>query len=73
MASIDELLAGVPIYTRAQFELDRERLEHGFLMLHRLQADAIDRAIIDGTLSCCNPLVEEWIAIHDMEPYLEIP
>jgi hypothetical protein len=72
--SIDDLLAefGTEPFTLADFQRERADLEQRFLAVHGTHAEDIDIAIRRGVLPCTDPLVEEWVALWSLAPYVGV-
>ncbi len=73
--SIDDLLAefGTEAFTLADYQRERADLERRFLAVHGTHAEDIEVAIRRGLLPCTDPLVEEWVDLMSIAPYLEQP
>ncbi len=71
--SIDELLSdfGTEVFTLADYQREREELATRFLAVHGTHAEDIDVAIRRGLLPCADPIVERWVALQALAPYLE--
>jgi hypothetical protein len=72
--SIDDLLAEFETepFTLAEFQRERADLERRFLAAHGTHAEDIDVAIRRGVLPCTDPLVEEWVALWSLAPYVGV-
>ena len=70
--SIDDLLTrfGTKAFTAADYQRERAGLERRFLSIHGTHSEDIDVAIRRGVLPCTDPLVEEWIALQALAPYV---
>lgn len=71
-ASIDDLLAefGTEPFTLADYQRERADLEKRILVKHGTHAEDIDVAIRRGVLLCTDPLVEEWVELMALAPYV---
>jgi len=71
--SIDDLLSefGAEAFTLADYQRERANLEARFLAVHGTQREDIDVAIRRGLLPCADPIVERWVALQALAPYLE--
>lgn len=69
---IDDLLAefGTEAFTLADYKRERAALERRFLAVHGTHAEDIDVAIRRGVLPCTDPLVEDWVALQALAPYV---
>lgn len=67
LAALDD-----PEFTPAMFHAERAELVTAFHTKHGIAADAIDDAIRAHALPCTNPLVERWIELYELEPYLDL-
>lgn len=72
--SIDDLLVefGTEPFTLADFQRERVALELRFLATHGTHTEDIDIAIRRGVLPCTDPLVEEWVALWSLAPYVGV-
>lgn len=72
-ASIDELLEefGTRTFTLADFYRERSQLERKFLMTYGIHPVYIDGVIRRGELHCTT-LVDQWVALHELAPYLGV-
>lgn len=72
--TIDDLLAefGTESFTLADFQRERAELELRFLAVHGTHAEDIDAAIRRGVLPCTDSLVEEWIDLWALAPYVGV-
>lgn len=70
--SIDDLLAefGTEPFTLADYQRERADLERRFLAVHGTHAEDIDVAIRRGVLPCTDPLVEAWVDLQSLAPYV---
>lgn len=71
-AGIADLLArfNTKSFTGADYQRQRAVLERRFLSIHGTHAEDIDTAIQRGVLLCSDPLVEEWLALAALAPYV---
>jgi hypothetical protein len=70
--TIDDLLAefGDP-FTREDFDRERAALVRRFAEERDLRTvEEIETTIAEHILPCSDPLVEAWIDLHNLEPYL---
>lgn len=69
---IDYLIAefGTEPFTLADYRRDRADLERRFLAVHGTHAEDIDVAIRRGVLPCTDPLVEAWVDLQSLAPYV---
>jgi hypothetical protein len=67
---IDDLLAGTEPFTLADFRRECAAIERRFLTEHGTHAEDIDVAIRRGVLPCTDQLVEEWVALWTLAPYI---
>jgi hypothetical protein len=69
---IEDLLAEFDTkpFTLADYQRERAELERRFLASHGTHAEDIDTAIRRGILLCNDPLVEEWVALQALAPYV---
>ena len=56
-------------FSRKQFEEEKNELEEKFLK-KGIKPDEIDSKIESLELSCMDPLVEEWVDLMALRPYL---
>jgi len=71
-ARIDDLLAvsDAQPFTLADYRREGAELEQRFLAEHGTHAEDIDVAIRRGVLPCDDPLVQEWVALQALLPYV---
>ncbi len=68
---IDDLIGGIEPFNLVDFQRERAALERQFLARHGTHAEDIDIAIHRGVLPCHDPLVEAWVALQALAPYLD--
>lgn len=66
------LLAGTDPFTLADFQRERIALERGFLAEHGTHAEDIDDTVRRGVLPCTDRLVEDWVALWALAPYVGV-
>lgn len=71
-ATIDDLLTDADVFTLADFHRERAELERRFLAEHGTHAEDIDCAVRRGVLPCTDPLVEKWVALWALAPYVGV-
>jgi len=67
---VDEL--GIDKVTSESFARDKARLVRTFLVTYGCLAEDIDELIRAGDLSEADDLVQEWIALHELAPFVEM-
>lgn len=70
MQTLEEFLSDVLVFTKETFIQEKSKLENLFLLQMNIKSEDIEGRI-KNDLSCDNELVQEWIALHALEPYLE--